>query len=70
MTYRFTIGKLILLLISLLLLSACANQEPTQPLTLDEFVQQMNTLQPGLLHKYRVPGVAVALVHNVEVVWT
>jgi CubicO group peptidase (beta-lactamase class C family) len=70
MAYRYTIGKLILLLISLLLLSACANQEPTHPLTLDEFVQQMNTLQPGLLHKYRVPGVAVALVHNAEVVWT
>lgn len=70
MMCRHTIKSLILILIPILLLSSCGNQEAALSYSLDDFIEQLDTMLPELVQKYRVPGVAVALVHNADVVWT
>ncbi|MCK4471523.1 MAG: beta-lactamase family protein [Anaerolineae bacterium] len=66
---RYTVRILILVFLAILPLSACGRQQTVQPGTLDEFTEQLDTMLPGLLQEYRVPGAAVALVHNGEVAW-
>lgn len=43
---------------------------PVQSSKMDEFVGQLDTMLPDLLRLYRVPGAALALVQDGEVVWT
>lgn len=52
------------------LLPACNAQGMENPGTFDAFAAQMDRMAPGLLEKYRVPGAAIALVHDGEVAWT
>ena len=66
---RYTVRILILVFLAILPLSACGRQQTVQPDTLDEFAEQLDTMLPELLQEYRVPGAAVALVHNGEVAW-
>lgn len=56
--------------LAILPLLACSNRQIAQPGNLYEFTEQLDTMIPRLLRQYEVPGAAVALIHNGEVVWT
>jgi len=59
------------LIIALLIyiLPACNAQGIKNPGTFDTLTAQMDRMALGLLEKYRVPGAAIALVHEGEVAW-
>ena len=63
------ISFFLIILLLIFLLSACNAQGLENPGTFDAFAVQIDQMAPGLLEKYRVPGVAVALVHDGEVAW-
>lgn len=59
------------LIITLLIciLPACNAQGMENPGIFDTYTAQMDRMAPGLLEKYRVPGAAIAVVHDGEVAW-
>jgi len=61
-------NPLITLLI-VLCLSACSEQKIDTPGTFEAFTLQIHQIAAELLEDYRVPGVAIALVHDGEVAW-
>jgi len=63
------ISFFLIILLLIFLLSACNTQGTENPGTFDAFITQIERIAPGLLDKYRTPGVAIALVHNGEVAW-
>ena len=70
MAGRSCLRVFILVFLAVLFLPACAGQQLAQPSSLDEFALQLDILLPELLQKYRVPGVAVALVQDGQLAWT
>jgi CubicO group peptidase (beta-lactamase class C family) len=52
-----------------LALVACGTAEAAQTGNQDEVAQRLDTVTPSLMRRYRVPGTAVALVQDGEIVW-
>ncbi len=58
------------IIITLILLTSCAGQSPEIPNNWQSFTSQLDSTIPQLMQRYHVPGAAVALVHDGEMVWT
>ncbi len=63
---------LFLALLSMILLGACSEKEDLKvnEKNIDELITQMEERIPKLKHRYDIPGVSIALIHEGNLVWS